>query len=155
MIDTDKVSGIRKAAIVIIMLGEESSAEILKHLDEDEVQMIGREIARLQTITSEQAESALEEFYQMSVAHDYVVKGGIDYARKVLINAFGPEMAKKMLDRLMKTLGTEAVNFDALQKADPQQLAKFIHSEHPQTIALVLSHLNPSQAAGLLQSLPA
>ena len=154
MIDTDKVSGIRKAAIVIIMLGEESSAEILKHLDEDEVQMIGREIARLQTITSEQAESALEEFYQMSVAHDYVVKGGIDYARKVLINAFGPEMAKKMLDRLMKTLGTEAVNFDALQKADPQQLAKFIHSEHPQTIALILSHLNPSQAASLLFSLP-
>jgi flagellar motor switch protein FliG len=83
-----------------------------------------------------------------------VVKGGYDYARKVLINAFGPEGSKKVLDRLTKTLGTETANFDTLQKADPQQLAKFIHSEHPQTIALILSHLNPSQAAGLLFSLP-
>jgi len=90
----------------------------------------------------------------MAIAHDYVVKGGIDYAKKVLINAFGPEQARKILDRLMKTLGAEAASFDAIQKADPQQLAKFIHSEHPQTIALVLSHLNPSQAAGLLFSLP-
>ncbi|MEO7144963.1 MAG: flagellar motor switch protein FliG, partial [Bryobacteraceae bacterium] len=67
----------------------------------------------------------------------------------------GPDAAKKMLDRVMRTLGSEVANFDALQKADPQQLAKFIHSEHPQTIALILSHLNPSQAAGLLFSLPA
>jgi flagellar motor switch protein FliG len=71
------------------------------------------------------------------------------------MSAFGPEQAKKMLDRLMKALGNETLSFDALQKADPQQLAKFIHSEHPQTIALILSHLNPSQAAGLLFSLPA
>ena len=89
----------------------------------------------------------------VTVAAD-VVKGGVDYARKVLMNAFGPEQSKKMVDRLMKTLGSETANFDALQKADPQQLAKFIHSEHPQTIALVLSHLNPSQAAALLVSLP-
>jgi len=152
--DPDKLSGVRKAAVIIIMLGEEASGEILKNLDEDEVQLIGREVARIQTLTSDQAETVLEEFYQMSVAQDYVVKGGIDYARKVLINAFGPETAKKMLDRLMKTLGSEAASFDTLQKADPQQLAKFIHSEHPQTIALILSHLNPSQAASLLFSLP-
>ncbi len=123
-------------------------------MDEDEVQDISREVARVQVIATEQAESVLEEFYEMAVAHDYVVKGGIDYARKVLINAFGPEQAKRMLDRLLKALGQETANFDAIQKADPQQLAKFIHSEHPQTIALVLSHLNPSQAAGLLFSLP-
>src|SRR4030081_2283141 len=72
----------------------------------------------------------------------------------MLINAFGPEHAKKMVDRLVKTLGSETASFDSLQKADPQQLAKFIHNEHPQTIAMVLSHLNPSQAAGLLVSLP-
>jgi flagellar motor switch protein FliG len=90
----------------------------------------------------------------MSLAHDYVIKGGIDYARKMLVSAFGPDTATKMLDRLMKTLGDEAATFDALQKADPQQLARFIHSEHPQTIALILSHLNASQAAGLLSSLP-
>jgi len=150
----EKVPGLRKAAILLVMIGEEASSIILRGLDEDEVQEISREIARVQSLTSEEAEGVLEEFYQMAVAHDYVVKGGIDYARKVLINAFGPEQAKKMLDRLMKTLGNETLSFDALRKTDPQQLAKFIHSEHPQTIALILSHLNPSQAAGLLFSLP-
>jgi flagellar motor switch protein FliG len=149
------LSGLRKAAILMVMIGDEASSAILRELDEDEVQHIGREIARVQSLTSEEAEGVLEEFYQMGIAHDYVVKGGVDYARKVLINAFGPEQAKRMLDRLMKSLGNETLNFDALQKTDPQQLAKFIHSEHPQTIALILSHLNPSQAAGLLFSLPA
>lgn len=151
---TPAIPGIRKAAILLITLGEQTCGEILKQMDEEEVQAIGREVARLSSITSEQAESLLEEFYQMTVAHDYVLKGGLDYARKILFNAFGPEHAKKMLDRLVKTLGSEMSSFDALQKADPQQVAKFIHNEHPQTIALVLSHLNPSQAAGLLISLP-
>ena len=146
--------GIRKAAILLISLGEQTSADILKQMDEEEVQAIGREVARLSAITSEEAETLLEEFYQMAVAHDYVLKGGIDYARKVLMSAFGPEHAQRMLDRLVKSLGSEVASFDALQKADPQQLAKFIHNEHPQTVALVLSHLNPSQAAGLLVSLP-
>jgi flagellar motor switch protein FliG len=148
------LSGVRKAAILMIILGEGACSEILKQMDEDEIQDIGREVARIQSITSEQADEVLEEFYNMAVAHDYVLKGGIDYARKVLIGAFGPEQAKKLLDRLVKALGSESASFDSLQKADPQQLAKFIHNEHPQTIALVLSHLNPSQAAGLLVSLP-
>ena len=151
----ERVSGVRKAEIMLVMLGDEASSEILRTLDEDEVQEISREIARVQSLTSEEAEGVLEEFYKMAVAHDYVVKGGLEYAKKVLISAFGPEHAKKMLDRLMKTLGNETLSFDALRKTDPQQLAKFIHSEHPQTIALILSHLNPSQAAGLLFSLPA
>lgn len=148
------ISGVRKAAVVLIILGDQISSEILKQLDEDEVQMIGREVARISSITSEQSEAILDEFHQMSVAHNYVLKGGLEYARKILVNAFGPEHAKKILDRLVKALGNDTASFDALQKADPQQLAKFIHSEHPQTIALILSHLNPSQAAGLLVSLP-
>ena len=155
--NTDKpqlIPGVRKAAVLLIILGDQVSGEILKQLDEDEVQLISREVARASSVTSEQAESILEEFHQMTVAQNYVLKGGVDYARKLLVNAFGPEHAKKILDRLMKALGNETASFDALQKADPQQLAKFIHSEHPQTIALVLSHLNPSQAAGLLISLP-
>jgi flagellar motor switch protein FliG len=148
------IPGLRKAAILLIILGEQTGAEILRQMDEDEIQALGREVARVTSIPADQAELVLEEFYEMSVAHDYVLKGGMDYARKVLINAFGPEQAKKLLDRLVKALGTETATFDTLQKADPQQLAKFIHNEHPQTIALVLSHLNPSQAAGLLISLP-
>src|SRR5579872_6166884 len=152
--DAEQIPGLRKAAILMVMIGDEASSQIFRELDEDEVQEISREIARVQSLTPEEAEGVLEEFYQMSVARDYVVKGGLDYARKVLVNAFGNEGAQRMLDRLMKTLGNETLSFDALQKTDPQQLAKFIHSEHPQTIALVLSHLNPSQAAGLLFSLP-
>jgi flagellar motor switch protein FliG len=148
------LSGARKAAILLVLIGDAASAEMVKQLSDDEVQLVSREIARIRTITSEQAEAILEEFYQMVVAKDFVVKGGMDYAKKLLINAFGPEVAKKMLDRLVKALGNDVANLDILQKADPQQLAKFVHSEHPQTIALVLSHLNPSQAAALLASLP-
>src|SRR5579884_280156 len=150
-----QIRGVRKAAMLLVVLGDQISGEIMRLMEEEEVQDIGREIARLPSMTSEDAEGVLEEFYQMTVAQDYVLKGGLEYARKILINAFGPEQARKMLDRLVKALGSEAANFDVLQKADPQQLAKFIHSEHPQTIALILSHLNPSQAAGLLFSLPA
>jgi flagellar motor switch protein FliG len=151
---TPPVPGIRKAAILLIILGDPTSAEILRQLDEDEVEAIGREVARVTAISNDQAELVLEEFYQMTMARDYVVKGGIEFAKKMLMNAFGPEQSKKLLDRLVKSLGSEAANFDSLQKADPQQLAKFIHNEHPQTIALILSHLNASQAAGLLFSLP-
>jgi flagellar motor switch protein FliG len=153
--EVERVPGLRKAAILMVMIGDEASSIILRQLDEEEVQEISREITRVGNLTSEEAEGVLEEFYQMAVAHDYVVKGGLEYAKKILVSAFGPEHAKKMLDRLMKTLGNETLSFDALQKTDPAQLAKFIHNEHPQTIALILSHLNPSQAAGLLFSLPA
>lgn len=149
-----EVPGIRKAAVLMIILGDQISAEMLRQLDEEEVQAIGHEVARITSISNDQAEGVLEEFYQMSMAHDYVLKGGIDYAKKMLMNAFGPEHARKLVDRLVKTLGSEMASFDTLQKADPQQLAKFIHNEHPQTIALILSHLNASQAAGLLISLP-
>src|SRR6202049_3018595 len=147
--------GLRKAAVLMIILGDQISGEILREMDEEEVQALGREVARIASIINDQAQGVLEEFYQMSMAREYVLKGGIDYAKKILMNAFGPEHAKKLVDRLVKTLGSELASFDTLQKADPPQLAKFIHNEHPQTIALILSHLNASQAAGLLISLPA
>ncbi|HTQ54206.1 MAG TPA: flagellar motor switch protein FliG [Bryobacteraceae bacterium] len=148
------ISGVRKAAMLLVLLGEEASAQLLKELSEDEVQVVSREVARVTTITNDEAETVLEEFYQMAMAREYVARGGIDYARKVLMNAFGPDTAKKLVDRLVKTMGNDTAAFDALQKADPQQLAKFIHSEHPQTIAFILSHLSASQAAALLISLP-
>ena len=150
----EQISGLRKTAILLLMLGDEASSAILRELDTGEVDEISREIARVQALTPEEAEGVLEEFHHMVTAHDYVIKGGIDYARKLLVSAFGDDQAQRMLDRLMKSLGNEQLSFDALQKTDPQQLSKFIHSEHPQTIALILSHLNPSQAAALLSSLP-
>lgn len=151
---TSALTGTQKSAILMIILGDQASADILRELDEEEVQRIGREIAAIPTITSEMAEEILTEFYSMLVAQQYVLKGGMEYARKVLVNAFGPDQARRLLDRVLKGLGNNAASFDALQKADPQQLANFIHSEHPQTIALILSHLGPQQAAGLLASLP-
>ena len=152
--DAPKHTGAQKAAVLLVTLGDQIGAEVFKHLDEDEVAVIGKEVARTVNISAEDSESILNEFYHLLMAQDYVLKGGIDYAKKLLLNAFGAESAKKITDRLVKMLGHEAASFDALQKADPQQLAKFIHSEHPQTIALVLSHLGSSQAAGLLFSLP-
>jgi flagellar motor switch protein FliG len=140
--------------MLLILLGDKISGELLKQFEEDEIQLVSREVARLESISSEQAEALLEEFYQMNMAHDFVVKGGLDYAKKMLNAAFGPDVAKKLIDRLSKAMGGDYENLDILQKADPQQLAKFIHNEHPQTIALVLSHLGASQAAALLVSLP-
>jgi flagellar motor switch protein FliG len=155
--DRDKQgqSGARKAAIFLIAIGPEMSAQIMSHLEEDEVQLVGQEIARSQTITTEQSEAILGEFYNMLVARDFVIRGGVDYARKVLKQAFGPERAARIIERMLRQLGGENLSFDVLRKADPQQLAKFIHNEHPQTIALILSHLPPQQAAGLLFWLPA
>jgi flagellar motor switch protein FliG len=153
--EDDHIPNLRKAAMLLVVLGEESAADILQYFSEDEVQKVSREVAKITAISSEQAETVLNEFHHLATAGEYVARGGLEYAKKLLMRAFTPETAKRMLDRLSKALGTEAASFDALQKADPQQLAKFIHNEHPQTIALVLSHLTPSQAAALLASLPA
>jgi flagellar motor switch protein FliG len=151
---TDVMSGARKAAILLLCLGDQPAAELLKQLSSDEVNEVSREITLLKEVTPEQAEAVLQEFYEMTMAREYVIKGGLDYARKMLMNAFGPETARKLLDQLARTLESELASFDTLQKADPQQLAKFIQGEHPQTIATVISHLNPSQAAALLIALP-
>jgi flagellar motor switch protein FliG len=85
------IPGIRKAAILTVILGDQTSAEILRQLDEDEVQAIGHEVARITDIPNEQAEAILDKFYQMSVARDFVLKGRVDFAKKMLITAFGPE----------------------------------------------------------------
>jgi flagellar motor switch protein FliG len=152
--DPDALTTLRKAAMLLIVLGEQTSAELMQHLSEEEVQKVSREVAKITHITAEQAEAVLQEFHHISAAGDYVAQGGIDFARKLLLRAFQPDQARRLLERLQRALGAEAESFDAIQKADPQQLAKFIHNEHPQTIALVLSHLSTPQAAALLTSLP-
>ncbi len=146
-------SGLRKAAIAIVTLGDEVAAEVFRYLNEEEIQSLGREISKLSKVTPEQAERVLQEFHEMSMAQDYLMSGGVEYAKRVLNSAFGPDRARHIIDRVMKSLGNEVPTFDSLQKADPQQVAKFIQSEHPQTIALVLSHLNSTSAAGMLMAL--
>jgi flagellar motor switch protein FliG len=150
----EQMSGIRRAAILLIVLGEQTSAELVKGLPEDEVHLVSREIARIRKITADQAELVLQDFNEIVTGHEFMAKGGLEYAKSMLQGAFGPDNGKKIYERLIKLMGQDITNFDALHKADPQQLAKFIHSEHPQTIALILSHLSPSQAAALVTSLP-
>jgi flagellar motor switch protein FliG len=152
---TLQIPGVRKAAILLMMLGEEASAELMRRFSEEEVQAVSREIASISAIIPEQAESVLDEFHQMTLARDYVIKGGLDQARRMLVSAFGNDQAEKILYRLAKTLHADASSFNALQKADPQQLAKFVANEHPQTVALIVSQLNATQGAAVLMSLPA
>ncbi len=142
----------RKAAILAVLLGDEATASLLKYLTEEEATKLSREVSRLESIPPDEGDAILDEFYQLQLAHSYFLQGGIEYAKKLLIKAYGPEMAKKLLDRIVHSL--KPSGFDALQKADPQQLSKFIQNEHPQTIALILAHLDATQAAELLSSLP-
>ena len=154
--EIEALTGPRKAAMLLIVLGEQTSADILKFLNEDEIQKVSREVARITSISSGTSRRPAQRISPAQHGRRICsARGGIDFARKVLTRAFAPEVAKRLLDRLTKALGSDAASFDAIQKADPQLLAKFIHNEHPQTIALVLSHLNSSAAAGLLTSLPA
>jgi flagellar motor switch protein FliG len=149
----DALTGLRKAAMLLISLGDQACSKILGQLSEDEVERVSNEVARARSISSDQMENVLEEFYNLTLATDYIVSGGVEYARKMLVTAFGPEAAMRLLEKLPKDLD-KASSFGALQRAEPKQLARFLQSEHPQTIALILSHLDSPKSAALLTSLP-
>jgi flagellar motor switch protein FliG len=151
--DTNALTGVRKAAIVIMALGEETSAKVFKFLQEDEIEQLVREVAMLGNVSSEVGEAVLDEFHQMSAAADFITAGGVEHARRLLSKTLGPELSRRILDRVVKSFQTNA-GFDSLEKANPQQLSKFILGEHPQTIALILAHLNASSAALLVTQLP-
>ena len=144
---------IQKAAILMVSIGEQASAEVMKRLSEDEVKALSKAIARLETVSPEQAQAVMEEFYQAARATAGAGRGGFEFATKVLTYAFGSEGAKKIADELPKT-SHQARRLESLQKADPDQLSRFVEREHPQTIALILAHLMPAQASSLLASLP-
>lgn len=149
-----RIPGARKAAIILVLLGDEASANIFRYMQEDEIQDISKEISRLGEINFEVADEVMEEFYRLTLAQSFLARGGPEFAKKILVKAFGADSSKKLLDYLNISMQNDIVGFDNLQKADPVQLSKFIQSEQPQTIALVLAHLNSSQAAALLGSLP-
>ena len=156
MIDVKpSLTGTQKAAIVLLTLGPVDSAKVLQHIPEDEANHIAHAIAHLDRISSEEVRSSLEAFGQHSASQELFIKGGMAYAEKMLTEAYDPAIAQNLIEKLQKSFGKEAFNFDKFTKAEPQQLAKLIQDEHPQTIALVLSHLHASQAATLLSCLPA
>ncbi len=113
------VSGVRKAAVLLISLGDQASAKVVSQLSDDEVQRVSKEVAKIRSISTEQVETVLDEFYNLMLATDYVVSGGIDYARKMLVTAFGPDDGIRLLDKLPKDLGRPS-SFRSLQKVDAQ-----------------------------------
>lgn len=145
-------SGREKAAMLLISLGPEKSAEIFKHLKEEEIEQLTLEIANIRTVSPDEKERVMEEFYQICLAQEYIAEGGISYAKEILEKALGTQKALDIINKL--TVSLQVRPFDFVRKADPSQLLNFIQNEHPQTIALILAYLKPQQSSVVLSALP-
>lgn len=150
---TSSMSGIRKAAILLVALGEELAKEVLRTLPESDVQRLTEELADLRGISPEMSAEILEEFWQMLETQNVMVHGGLDYASRLLIDTFGKERADDLLALVKRSQEAAQGNLAQLQRTDPQQLGKLLDAEHPQTIALVLAHLDPRRASMVLDNL--
>ncbi len=148
---TQSLGGIRKVAVILISLGRDTAARVLKHFTEAETEAITYEIASIENVPGGVQEAVLEEFASIATAQKYVSQGGIDYARQVLEEAVGRQRALDMVSRLSSSLQTRP--FKVMRKMDPEQILNFLQEEHPQTIALILSYLQPGQAGVVLSSL--
>ena len=147
------LSGIRKAAILLVAVGEELAKEILRALPEADVQRITEELADLRGITPELSAEVLEECWELLETQGFVMHGGLDYASRLLQETFGKERADDLLALVRRSQEAAQGNLAKLQRTDPQQLGKLLDSEHPQTIALVLAHLDPKRASMVLDNL--
>ncbi|MFC4404582.1 flagellar motor switch protein FliG [Gracilibacillus xinjiangensis] len=147
-----KLTGRQKAAILLISLGPDVSAQVYKHLTPEEIEKLTLEISSVKKVDSDQKDEILEEFQEIAMAQDYLAQGGIGYAKTVLEKALGSDKANDILGRLTSSLQVKP--FDFARKAEPSQIINFIQNEHPQTIALVLSYLDSEQAAQILSELP-
>jgi flagellar motor switch protein FliG len=150
-LEKSKLSGPRKAAILLTVLGEDTAATVFRNLNEQELQRVADEVASLGSIPPELSIEVIEEYQKMTKAQDYLLEGGYDLARRLLVKAFGEDEAEGILQRLTKARELKPV--ESLQRADPQKLARFLEGEHPQTIALVLGQLGDQQASMLLMCL--
>lgn len=148
-----QLTGIQKSALLFITLGPEASADILKRLPEAEIQKITYEIANISTVTSEQRHSILQEFLEMNKAKDYLLEGGLDYAKELLSKALGPQRAGEILNKVAEASQLNRP-FAIARKADAQQILNIINYEHPQTIALILCYLQVEKAAQIISELP-
>jgi flagellar motor switch protein FliG len=145
-------SGRQKAAILLITLGPEVSAQVFKHLRDDEIEQLTLEIANVRKVDGGEKDMILGEFHQICVAQEFLTQGGITYAKEILEKALGSQRAMEILNRLTATLQVRP--FDFARKAEPSQILNFIQNENSQTIALVLSYLQPEQSSAVLSSLP-
>ncbi|HHW38878.1 MAG TPA: flagellar motor switch protein FliG [Bacillales bacterium] len=150
--NSDELTGKQKAAILLISLGPEISAQVYKHLSEEEIEKLTLEISSVKKVETKQKEDVLDQFHQIALAQEYISQGGIGYAKTVLEKALGPEQAASIINRLTSSLQVKP--FDFARKADSSQILNFIQNEHPQTIALILSYLDPEKAGQILSALP-
>ena len=148
-----EMTGIQKAAILLISLGPEKSATIFKHLKEDEIEQLTLEIANTRSVSPQTKEEIINEFYEVCLAQQYIAEGGIGYAKELLEKALGAEKAMAVISKLTSSLQVRP--FEFIRKTEPSQLLNFIQDEHPQTIALILSYLSAQQSAQVISALPA
>ena len=148
--EEDGIPALQKVAILMIALGQEATAQVMKYLSDYEIEQIAQVITELDMVTTEQEDEVLEEFEQLLIAGKYVSQGGIEFARGALEKALGPRKAQALLDRVTSTTSS---GFYLLKNVDPNQIIPFISKEHPQTIALILSQLDSTQSAGVLNGL--
>lgn len=148
-----RLSNIQKAAILIMTLGPQGASQLFKELTDEEVEKISVEISRLKNVSRDARLAVYEEAYQMSVANDYLTKGGESYAKSLLEEALGQEKANLMLEKVRVAMG-KAGPFEALVNIDTNQISSFLQQEQPQTIALILAHLSAEKAADILSALP-
>ena len=145
------LSGTQKAAVLLISLGAELSAQVFKAMNDEEIEELTTEISRLPNVAATTTGEILEEFHQMALAQEYIAQGGVAYASEVLERALGPKRAREILERLKGQIQPAA--FEIVKKVDPKNLLDFIRREHPQTIALILANMDPKQAAQILSEL--
>ena len=152
MATTTQYTSKQKAAMLLIALGPEKSSKIFKYLKEEEIEELTLEIASIRSVSPKVKEEVLQEFYEICLAQDYIAEGGIGYAKQLLEQALGADKAVEVINRL--TVSLQVRPFEFARKTDASQLVNFIQNEHPQTIALILSYLKPSQASAVLTALP-
>lgn len=148
---TEELNGLTKAAVLLITLGPERSANIFKHLKEEEIESLTLEIANTRSVSPATKDHVLDEFYEVCLAQQYIAEGGISYAKELLEKALGVEKAKDVIGKLTASLQVRP--FEFIRRTDASQLLNFIQDEHPQTIALILSYLSSAQASAIISSL--
>lgn len=152
--DYSTMRGLQKAAVLMTVLADDAAAVIFRNLPEEDLQLLTREISNLGRVAPQVSEQVLREYFTLTRKRDYLTRGGTATATRLLVKAFGENGAKSMQHAMVRTEELNSGRAESLQKADPKQLARLLEGEHPQTVALVLGHLEPKQASALLMHLP-
>ena len=153
MAETAELSGLKKAAILLVSLEQQIAGDILKNMDVSQIEEISREIAAMGPVAQVVRDEVVQEFYTLALARTYADEGGWEYAKTLLAKSLPADEAKKIIDQVNQSI--QSAPFAFLQKAESENLLTFIQEEHPQTIALILAHLKPTKASEILVGLPA